>query len=417
MSRNAWFYLGSYSISLLGNGISSVLFPLLVLARTGDILAAGILASVTAAVSVVAGLLAGVVLDRVNRRAVAIVSDLLSATSVAALPIVDALWGLNLSWFIALGILGAFGDVPGMTARETLLPRLVSLEGGKPGTLDRIVGVRESLSAALMLVGPGLGGLLVMLAGVSSTAMLFTASTSLLAALLSLALPVRVGDIHPLEETIAEPTSVRDVFADLQTGWRFLFGHRLVRAATLLSAVFVAILASLQGTILPAYFMLEGLTEFSGFAAMGIALGSMLGAGTYAAAVGKVPRRTWFVLGMVGTVLGLFALGLLAAPWLVLAAAVVIGVTSAPMSAVLGVATIEAIPEHMRGRVVGSQNALTLAAPALAAAPIAAIASRFGLTHASMGVAALMLLVALISLRDPAFQSLDTVGKNAVREG
>lgn len=129
MGRSTWAYLGSYSLSLLGNGVASVLFPLLVLAQTGDILAAGILASVTAAVAAVVGVLAGVIVDLVNRRTVSIVSDVLSAVSVAALPVVDALWGLNLTWFIVLGVLGSFGDMPGMTARETLLPRLVELDG------------------------------------------------------------------------------------------------------------------------------------------------------------------------------------------------------------------------------------------------------------------------------------------------
>ncbi|MGX1738720.1 MFS transporter [Corynebacterium flavescens] len=133
----------AYSLSLLGNGVASVLFPLLVLAKTGDILAAGVIASATAAVSAVVGVLAGVVIDRVNRRTVSIVSDILSAASIAALPLVDHLWGLNLTWFIVLGIIGAFGDIPGMTARETMLPRLVELgDGAKAGRLDRLVGIR-----------------------------------------------------------------------------------------------------------------------------------------------------------------------------------------------------------------------------------------------------------------------------------
>jgi hypothetical protein len=55
MNRSIVVYLGSYSLSLLGNGIATVLFPLLVLARTGDVLAAGVVASVTAAVAAVVG--------------------------------------------------------------------------------------------------------------------------------------------------------------------------------------------------------------------------------------------------------------------------------------------------------------------------------------------------------------------------
>lgn len=411
MSRNTWVYLGSYSLSLLGNGIASVLFPLLVLAKTGDILAAGVLASVSAAVSAVVGVLAGVVVDRVNRRTVSIISDVLSAGSVAALPFVDALWGLNLTWFIVLGVIGAFGDIPGMTARETMLPRLVQLDGGKRGALDRLVGVRESLSAALMLLGPGLGGLLVFLLGVSSAALYVTAGTSLAAALLSFALSPRAGAIEPVDEatTSGALRGARRVFAELVTGWRFLLGNRLVLGASLLSAVFVAVLAGLQATVLPAYFTSEGFPQLSGFAITGIALGSLLGAAVYTATTGRTTRRTWFVIGIVGSVVGFAVLGMLGAPWLVIAAAALVGLTNAPMSAVLGVATIEATPDRMRGRVLGAQNALMLAAPAVTSAPIAAIASGFGLTAAGVGIAVAMAITGILALIAPAFRSLDTI--------
>lgn len=409
MGRSTWVYLGSYSLSLLGNGVASVLFPLLVLATTGDIFAAGILASVTAGAAAVVGVLAGVVVDRVNRRTVSIVSDVLSAASVAAIPIVDALWGLNLTWFIVLGVIGAFGDMPGMTARETMLPRLVQLDGGRRGALDRLVGIRESLAGALMLIGPGLGGLLVWLFGVGSAAMYITAGMSLSAAVLSFAISSRAGEI-PLVETVTAQRGIRGVFRDLVTGWRFLLGHRLVLGVTLLSAVLIAVIAALQATIMPAYFTSEQVPELSGFAATGIALGGLLGAGLYAATVGKVSRRTWFVIGVVGIGIGFVLIGSMAAPWLVLAAAVLIGLTNGPMSAVLGVATIEATPDAMRGRVLGAQNALLLAAPALTSAPIAAIAAGYGLTAAGIGIAVVIAVTVLVALFAPAFRSLDTMG-------
>lgn len=412
MSRNTWVYLGSYSLSLLGNGIASVLFPLLVLAKTGDVLAAGVLASVTAAVSAVVGVLAGVVVDRVNRRTVSVVGDVLSAGSVAALPVVDALVGLNLTWFLVLGVIGAFGDMPGMTARETLLPALVRLDGGRAGALDRLVGVRESLSGALMLVGPGLGGLLVWLAGVSSVTLYVTAGTSLAAALLTLLLSPRVGVIPPVEARSARGR-VRGVAVDLVAGWRFLLGHRLVLGATLVSAVLVAVLVALQATLMPAYFTEEGLPELSGFAATGIAVGSLLGAGVFAATAGRVSRRTWFVTGVVGVAVGFTVIGLLLGPWLVLVAAVLVGLTNGPMSAVLGVATIEATPDPMRGRVLGAQNALLLAAPALTSAPLAALASAHGLGAAGVGVAAVVVVTAVVALLSPAFRTLDAVEPDA----
>ncbi|MGO3904807.1 MAG: MFS transporter, partial [Microbacterium gubbeenense] len=364
------------------------------------------------------GVLAGVLVDRVNRRTVSIISDVLSAGSVAALPVVDALWGLNLTWFIVLGVIGAFGDMPGMTARETMLPRVALLGGGKPGALDRLVGVRESLSAVLMLIGPGVGGLLVYLLGVSSAALFITAGTSLAAAVLSFAISPRAGEIESTVVAGAEHSGgVRRLFADLVAGWRFLLGSRLVLGATIVTGVFIAVLAALQATVLPAYFSREQLPELSGFAVTGIALGSLVGAGVYTAMIGRTSRRAWFVIGIVGSMIGFVALGTLGAPWMVIVAAVLIGLTNAPMSAVLGVATIEATPDRMRGRVLGAQNALMLAAPALTSAPIAAVASGFGLTAAGIGIAVLMAVTGVIALVAPAFRGLDTIEPSNEQEG
>ncbi|MBK4216811.1 MFS transporter [Paracoccus caeni] len=411
MHRNTLIYLGSYSLSLFGNGIASVLFPLLVLAQTGDVLAAGTVVAVSAAVSAVAGIFAGVVVDRVNRRTVSIVSDVLSAASVAALPVVDAIWGLNLQWFIILAVIGAFGDAPGMTAREVLLPRLVQLQGNNKGDLDRLVGIREALAGTLMLLGPGAGGLLVWLVGVTPEAMYITAATSFLAALLSFGISSEAGQVAV--RTAAERGGVRVVLADLWTAWTFLLQHRLLLGTTLLSAMFVAVIVALQATIMPAYFIAEGMPALSGLAASGIALGGLVGAALYAMTVGRVSRRAWFVTGMIGAGAGFAIVGAMLSPWSVLAACIFIGLTNGPMSAVLGVATIEATPDEMRGRVLGAQNALVLAAPALTAAPFGAIASGYGLPAAGIAIAVLIIVTVAIALIAPAFRSLDHVGHAA----
>ncbi|CAH0161896.1 MFS transporter [Microbacterium foliorum] len=410
MGRNSLVYLLSYCLSLLGNGIATVVFPLLVLARTGDLLAAGLVAAVAAGVSAVVGLFAGVLIDRMNRRTVSIVSDLLSAASIAALPIVDAIWGLNMTWFVALAAVGAFGDTPGMTARETLLPGVVRLSGGQSGSLDRIVGVRESLAAVLMLAGPGIGGLLVWLFGVGASVLWVTAGMSALAAVVSLGIDRRAGAVEGILES--DPSSAqrkaRGVLADLVGGWRFMVGNRLVLTATIVSAFLVATMVALQTTLLPAYFLAEDLPGLAGLVLAGLSLGSLIGAAAYAATVGKVTRRTWFVSGMLGIIASFAVLGTMPAVWAVLAAAVLLGLANTPAAAVLGVATIEATPDNLRGRVLGTQNAVIMAGPAIGTVPIAAVASAWGLQAAGVSLAVVVALVAVLALLSPALRSLSS---------
>ena len=79
-------FLASNALSLLGNSVAGVALPLILLATTGDALAAGALALIRSVPQLVIGVAGGAILDRVNRRNVSIISDVISALSVALLP-------------------------------------------------------------------------------------------------------------------------------------------------------------------------------------------------------------------------------------------------------------------------------------------------------------------------------------------
>ena len=119
-SSVAWLYLTSAGLSLLGNGVATVVWPWLVLERTGNPAAAGLVATAIAIPSLLFAILGGQLIDTVGRKPMSIISDIVSGLSVIAVIAVDAWLGLNLTWFIVIGILGAVGDIPGMAARAAL---------------------------------------------------------------------------------------------------------------------------------------------------------------------------------------------------------------------------------------------------------------------------------------------------------
>jgi len=135
MTRLPILYLSSYGISLLGNSVTAIALPLLVLFTTGSAGDAGLVAIAAAVPSAIAGLLMGSLVDRINRRTAAILSDVISALALALLPIIEATVGLSLGWFIAIAVLNSFGDVPGITAREAMLPaiaRAAHMDASRP---------------------------------------------------------------------------------------------------------------------------------------------------------------------------------------------------------------------------------------------------------------------------------------------
>jgi MFS family permease len=72
----------------MSNGVVTIAIPWLVLDVTDSIAAAGLVVAISALPGVLAAPLAGWAVDHFGRRIVSIISDLLSAVSVAAIPIV-----------------------------------------------------------------------------------------------------------------------------------------------------------------------------------------------------------------------------------------------------------------------------------------------------------------------------------------
>jgi len=398
-------YLASYALSLLGNSIAAVVFPLIVLQMTGSLLSTGVLVASTALPAFLAGLFAGVVIDRVNRRTSSIVSDLISAASIAALPIVDLITGLDLGWFILFGIIGAFGDVPGMTAREAMLPAIVRHSGL---TNERLVGIRESISALVVIVGPAAAGTL-MVAFEGSTVLWITAATSLAAALLTLLIPHRVGALARVPGD-AGPVSLPagSVWAQLREGWGVLFrSNRALRAVTVLSLALVAVLTALQGMLLPAHFAFINQPGLLGFVLTAIAAGTLVGGGLYAIFGARGRRRTWFVTGLSGTVLGIGLVAVLPAVPVLFAGAFLFGFSSGLFGSLIGVLMLEGIPERMRGRIMGTQNSLMMIAAPIGMVAVAVLGEQWGLRTAGICVAVGWLVAALAALIAPALRTLE----------
>lgn len=379
MNRISFAYLASYALSLLGNAIAAIALPLIVLQTTGSVLGAGVVAAATAILAVLAGLLMGVVIDRIDRRVSSVAADLTSAGAVAALPLIDMLSGLDLGWFILFGIVGSFGDVPGLTAREALLPAIVR-HGGIPA--ERLLGIREAIGAAAMLLGPAAAGtLMVLLDG--STVLWITAATSLAAALVTLLIPARVAAIDVVDAPAAGSGTG---WAQLRDGWRVLLSSRFLLATTALSLASATVLASLQGLILPVYFTLAEQPGMLGFVLSALAGGLLVGGTTYAVAGSRGRRRAWFLTGLLGSTAGFGAIAALSSLWLVLAGAFVVGLSSGLFGSLIGVLMVERIPEGMRGRVMGTQHAMLTAAP-----PVGIVVAAVVTELASVHVAAVAL--------------------------
>lgn len=347
-------YLASHFLSLLGNGVVAVAFPLIVLQITGSPLSMGAISAATAIPAVAIGLVAGIVIDRWNRRNISVASDLISAASVAALPLVDAIWGLELWWFIVLGIIGAFGDVPGGTAREVLVAA-VSQRSGVP--LERLVGIRQTLTSAALVIGPALAGTLVALLG-PSTVFFVTAALSASAALLTLVVPRAAG-------VVTQDPAVRETpWQQITGGIKVLRHSRFLVATIVLIIGLTTVGGGLQGLVLPLHFSILGRPEILGLVLTTMSAGMLVGALVFAVMGTRVTRRVWLTIGFSFLTIGFIGMSTLVSLPVIFGSALIVGISNAMLGGVLGVLQVEKTPDRARGRVLALQNtALQLAAP------------------------------------------------------
>lgn len=383
-------YVISDALSLLGNSVASVVLPLILLARTGDPLAAGALAIITAVPSVAAGMLGGALLDRFNRRNISVISDFISAASVAALPIIDATVGLNFWWFVALGVIGSIGDVPGMTARDTLMPAVTRYDGID---LERFMGVAQSVNSLMTIVGPAAAALAMGFLG-DVNALWLTAALSFVAALVTATLPHAVGvpgagaengeATKPLERNL-----VRAAWESTKKGAKVLLGgNPLLRTSIVFTVLIVMVMGGYQGLVLPVHFTETGQPELLGYVLSAMSVGVMVGSIVYAQFATKLARRTWYVLSLAGMAVGMGIMALLPEYWLLLAGAVVLGFCSGPFSALLGFKVLDLVPDEARGAAFGTQNSFLLVA-----APASVFFSSVLVTALGVGMASLVVAV------------------------
>ena len=375
-------FVAAEAFSLFGNSAISIVLPWLVLSRTGDPAITGLVAAVSAVPAIAAALVGGWLIDKVGQRRMSVLSDFGSAISVAGLAIVDRLFGLDLGSFVALGVLGALFDVPGMTARETLMGRVSRTSGI---SLDKIASLRQAVFSLAFLAGPALAGVLLAILDPIQVVWV-TAGCSLAAGICMLILPLTAPEVpaHDAQQ-IGGLATIRSSAA--------------LRAMLVIGFGSAIVVAPLLGVLLPAHFARLNAPTWFGATMSAFAVGSMIGAIAYAA-LSKRSRKIVWIGGLLLQTVGMVGFTTLYGVWPVAIGSALVGVGSGLLSPVFIVFFTEQVAESVRGRVLGLFNAL-----ALIAAPLGLGAIAIALKVTTLELAALGLLAAWIVVMAYAFVS------------
>ncbi|CAM3587611.1 MFS transporter [Isoptericola cucumis] len=219
-----WLLSSSWT-SNIGDGVALAAGPLLVASQTDSAFLVALAAMLQRLPWLVFGLWAGVLADRLDRRRLVVVANLLRAVVVAALSVVIVTGhvsiGMVLTAMLLMGVAEVFAD----TTSQTLLPMLV-----RPADLGTGNSrLQAGFLTANQLVGPPLGAFLF------AAGMAWPFVVQVLCVVLAVLLVARVVLPPVARDVTTERTRVRH---DVAEGLRWIWHHPPVRTLALVILVF-----------------------------------------------------------------------------------------------------------------------------------------------------------------------------------
>jgi MFS family permease len=292
------------SISTIGSALTSLAASILVFRITGSALSVGLMLMATAAPSIFVGLIAGVFVDRFDRKRIMIAADLLRAVLVALIPF---LIPFGIAWLYIIVMLSSAVTQFYEPAHESVVPEL-------------------AIDAAFYL-----------------DALSFVLSATCLA-LIRMA-PIQADDT----------TTIGVVVQNLRAGGKFLMENANLRSLLILS-IPVSIVFGLQNALLLP-FALKALhaTEFEyglqeGLTSVGFVIGSLM----MARLADRLHAGQWLAISFAAMALTGMVYALQTSVTLAIIIMMVSGLTNAP--SVIGRKLIiqRTTPREVRGRVVSA---------------------------------------------------------------
>ncbi|SDK47132.1 MFS transporter [Nonomuraea jiangxiensis] len=390
--RDFLIFWCAQTLSVAGDSFALIAVPLLVLNVTGSVAQMGLLTGVSGAASVAAGILAGALADRFDRRRLLIACDVIRLVLFATIPVVwafgDHVWLL----FCVLPLAAAVG----MVFQVTYVTAVRELAGETRVTEAN--GMLYATAAAAGILGPSLAGVVSSNLGPTAAITINAASFGLSA----LGVLLTRSSRYAVE---AAPAPRGRPLRELLAGAEFLVRHPVLRTLTILLSFFIFMTLGLTDIVI--YRLKHDLGQADsvvgvvlGVGAAGTMIGSML--------VARVRRSLGFGPSWIGAQvvsgLAILGLGLAGSVWgvaaimaLYLACVSVAGICSMSLRQ-------QVTPAHLLGRVTSAFWTIHFSLGPVGAAALGWAAASYGATAVFVIAGASCLLLALVALATPVRQ-------------
>ncbi len=373
-------WLGNYlpmwagqAVSLLGSGLVQFALVWYMTEKTGSATVLAMATFVALLPSVILGPFAGALVDRLNRKAIMIISDTAVALATFALVVlfhlgIAQIWHIYIALFVR-SLCGSF-QYPAMQASTSLMvPR---------EHFARLGGINQAMNGVITIVSPPLGALLMSVMTMQAVLAIDLVTAAIAISLL--ALFVRVP--QPPRSQTAEVLTPARVLADVRNGLKYAVGWSGLFKVMVMASL-INMLASPAFSLLPLM-----VTKIYGKGAAEVAwLESALGLGIVAGGLllglwGGFKRKTATTLtGLIGMGAGITILGLTDRNTYLLAVGMMglVGLMNALANGALGAIMQTKIPPEMQGRIFTVIGSLASAASPLGMLLAAPVAEKLGI--------------------------------------
>lgn len=355
--------LGASTLSLIGDALTLIAIPWIVLDMTGSTMAtAGVLIAGQLP-QLVLSLIGGPIIDRFGARRVSVVCDLINFAAVGAIPLLFHVDMLSITLLAGLVFIAQILDGPSQIAKAVMLSGLID---DVPAQRARWNGIRAMIDGFADFVGPALAGAAIAVVGAVNV--LIVDAVSFLAA----AVLTRIaGQSAPSGDDPAP-----------RGGLRLIFGQPALRALALIDLLANTVAVSLLSLVLPVICRADGASAaVLGLWLSSFAAGTLAASACYAWLGDRLPAH-WVLRGaallQIAGIAGVF-LSIPTGGWAVAICMAIyglgLGVGGALDASLLQMAT----PKPMRGMVFAAFTALRyLGVPAALAATGAALSMTSG---------------------------------------
>jgi CRP-like cAMP-binding protein len=323
-------------VSTVGTALTDLAAGILVFRVTGSALSVGLMFMAVSIPTLFIGLIAGVFVDRYDRRKIMVIADVARAAIVASIPF---LIGINLAFlYIAVALVSAISQFFN-PANDALLPEVASDEELAAANSWIMISSFGSTS-----IGFALSGLLAAAFDIN-WAFWLDALTFLFSA--SCIMFVRVGKVD-----VEGSTSVKVVIENLKEGVAALVGTPILRSLFLVSAPVYLSFGLWNVLLLPFALNVLKAGEFGygiqeGVTSVGFVVGSLM----MAKWAERFREGSWIVIATIGMGISGIFYGLTTSVVLAIALVTVSGFFNAPASISKRLILQRSTPRELRGRV------------------------------------------------------------------